>query len=114
MATNDLPVHILGMSLPPIGADAWEDVAERLIYLRRALGMNQAQFGRHLGVPPQTMNHYEKPDRGFPVPLAIKLCKSHRITLEWLYRGDPQLMPYDLMQRIEAVAAEDEAGEGSN
>ncbi len=90
-------------------------IASRLILTRKALGLNQLQFGKRAGIPDNTYNQYEKA-RGRPsLDFAFRLCDTYGLTLDWIYFGDPSKLPYDLAMAIaEAEKAENKESDPSN
>lgn len=71
--------------LPPTGSN--EDIAERLIRTREAMGLNQAQWCRLTGIAPQAWNNYESGLNRISIDQAIKVCQATGVTTDWIYRG---------------------------
>lgn len=76
------------------------DVARRLASARRALGLDQQQFGTRAGLSQPQYNQFEKGKRLLTLSAAMKLCDEYNLTLDWLYRGDPSGLPYGLAKAI--------------
>lgn len=84
-----------------------ETVADRVRKLRGVLGHeNQASMASFLGVD---FNRYNNVERGKPLghELAVRICqKVPGVTLDWLYFGKMDGLPFELARRIgEAPAA---------
>ena len=78
-------------------------VAARLLLTREALGHKQNTFARLAGIKDSTYNQYEKGERFLPVSAAHKLSDAYNLTFDWLYRGDPSGLRYDLAEAIKAL-----------
>lgn len=73
----------------PDGGSSREDVAARLIMLRRALGFeNQNAFAVKMGISPSLWNHYETGRRPLTLDAANKIRNRANVTLDWLLHGD--------------------------
>jgi transcriptional regulator with XRE-family HTH domain len=66
---------------------------KRLSAMRQALGLSQAELCRAIGVSANRWNQYEKGERKITVEIAIKLQRKFGITLDWVYLGDPNMLP---------------------
>lgn len=76
------------------------DVARRLAAARRALGLDQDEFGRGGGLSQPRYNQYETGRRLLTLPAAVALCDRYNLTLDYLYRGDPSGLPYRLADKL--------------
>lgn len=85
MATNDLSVRA---------------IAERLKLTRLALDQSQVVFCQLAGITPQGYNNYERARQRPELDKAIALCRAHKLTLDWVYLGDPSGLPYSLASKI--------------
>lgn len=80
-------------------------IAGRLQATREALGLNQTEFCARAGVARNTYNQWEK-GKGRPdIDGAIALCKAFRITLDWIYFGDPSKLPHDIASKLRKAAS---------
>lgn len=79
-----------------------EEIGKRLKALRMAVsGDNQADFCRRLGIATNTWNQYEK-GKGRPqLDVAVMLCDSLGVTLDWIYLADPSGLPHRLVIEVE-------------
>src|SRR5262249_5411756 len=62
-------------------------IAERLVLVREAVGLNQASFARLVGIEPQAINNYERGLRRISVDQALKICAATGASLDYIYRG---------------------------
>ncbi len=76
------------------------DVARRLSLVRRALGLNQLEFGTRAGLSQPQYNQFETGKRRLTIEAALSLCHAYNLTLDYLYRGDPSGLPYKLATDI--------------
>jgi len=80
-------------------------VGERLRITREALGLPQKEFADRAGLAANTYNQYEQ-GRNMPsLDAAQSLCDHHNLTLDWIYRGDPSGLRYQLADAIKAIRA---------
>lgn len=96
------------MSIDPddVG-DLQKDVARRLAWSRRAIGLNQTEFGRGAALSQERYNQYEKGARPLTLKAAMALCERYLLTLDWLYRGDPSGLPARLHAEIMKIRKAD-------
>lgn len=78
-----------------------EEVAKRLVLLRRALGQTQAFLAGLLDCAPQAWANYEAGDRRISVDMALKLCGVTGVSLDWVYRGNMSMLPAELAEKIQ-------------
>ncbi len=83
-----------------------EETAHRLSLTRVALGYgNQAAFASALGMSPQRWNAYEKGREPLPMPVALQLCATYGVNLDWLFRGLKDGLPSRLRAEIDKLEA---------
>lgn len=67
---------------------------ERIKELRKSLGLTQAEFGKKIGVKPNTVTNYES---GLRVPsdaMLVSICREYGVNEVWLRTGiGPMLVP---------------------
>lgn len=81
-------------------------IADRLEIARRALDYRtQHVFAATIGVSPQKWNNYVSARDRVSLDTALDLCRKHRLTLDWIYRGDRSGLPVALARRIEEMSA---------
>jgi transcriptional regulator with XRE-family HTH domain len=88
------------------------DVAFRLRLTREALGMEQSEFADRAGIARNAYNQYEQAQRIPRLDIAIKICETYGLTLDWIFRGNLSGVPFNLATTLqrkmgkEVVAAE--------
>lgn len=95
--------HPAAMNMPDIGDSSPEAVGVRLLVLRVATGFEgrqQRAFADHLGFGVTRWNNYESGRQMPPVDVALKICRKTGATLDWIYRGIEDLMPYHLVIKM--------------
>lgn len=70
---------------------------------RQALGMQQNAFCLMAGFAANTYNQHEKGRARPNLDNAIKLVRTHHITLDWIYLGDPSGLRLDYANAIKAI-----------
>ena len=78
-------------------------IAERLRLTRTALGMSQAAFCKSVDIAANTYNQYEKAVQTPRLDMAIRMCRRHRLTLDWIYMGDGSSLPSSLHEKIKEL-----------
>lgn len=84
-------------------------VGERLAITRAALGYSQKDFAESAGLKPSAYNQYETGYKLPSVNAAISLCDRHKLTLDWIFRGDPSGLRYETAAAIHALRSLREA-----
>ena len=90
---------------PDDTGDLAADVGRRLSLVRRALGLNQQEFGARAGLSQPQYNQFETGKRRLTIEAALQLCHVYALTLDYLYRGDPSGLPYKLANAINEIRA---------
>ena len=85
------------LGLPPTSKEA---VGRRLQLTREALKFAPGVFAAGAGIAGNTYSQYENGVRSPQLPFAIKLCERYELTLDWIYRGDPSGLKYNLAEQI--------------
>lgn len=80
-------------------------VGERLRLTREALGLAQNEFAGRADLHPNTYNQYERGKNMPNLEAAHALCDTHGLTLDWIYRGDPSGLRYQLADAIKGLRA---------
>jgi DNA-binding XRE family transcriptional regulator len=78
-------------------------VGQRLRAVRDVLGLNQAEFGRRAKLAPNTYNMIELGERMPSILVAIAICDAHRLTLDFIFRGDTGDLPHGMGRAIDAM-----------
>lgn len=76
------------------------EVGRRLRLTRKALDIDRVEMAQKLEVSRQRWFNYESGRRPFDMIVAIDLCNSEQLTLEWLFRGIKSGLPSNLRQKI--------------
>lgn len=85
----------------------------RLKSTREALGFPTLRgFAEAMECHEDTYRAWEKGDNGVP-PEAVDIMFEHwAITHDWIYRGDPSRLPFDLIQKLGLASAAPRARPG--
>lgn len=75
----------------------------RLRLVRDVLGMDQGEFAKRAGLTSNQYNMIELGDRLPSIEAAIELCDTYRISLDWIFRGEPGDMSVKLYDGIRAL-----------
>jgi DNA-binding XRE family transcriptional regulator len=85
--------RIVGMANAPRNADWIDEVGRRLAATRNAMGLTQQALADQLAVSRAALANWEQGTR-LPDPSAMaRLARRHRITMDWIYIGDPSGLP---------------------
>lgn len=79
------------------------DVARRLTNLRELLKLSQGEFGTAVGLSQPRYSQYETGVRLLPPEVAITICDKFLVTMDWIYRGEPGAMAWDLWNRLREI-----------
>lgn len=80
-----------------------DGIAYRLRLTREAFGMDQTTFAARASVNSNTYNQYETGKNVPSLEVAHKLCDAWKITLDWIYRGDPSSLKHETAHAIDAI-----------
>lgn len=69
--------------------DLDKDVARRLTLSRIASGKDPGVFAELADISGSNYSQFENLWRKLSLRAAMKICQAHGLTLDWLYRGDP-------------------------
>jgi plasmid maintenance system antidote protein VapI len=94
----------------PDNPESNEAVAYRLRLILDALepaGTTHVALARSLGLSKQGWNEYLKGKNRVPIDVALRLCRRHGLTLDWLYRGaETSSVAADSLLRLRTRARE--------
>jgi DNA-binding XRE family transcriptional regulator len=76
------------------------DVAKRLRALRRSLGLTRAEFAENANVLRTAYTNWEKGDNLPDIIAGISICEAYKVTLDWIYMGDPSGLRVELWEQI--------------
>lgn len=91
----------------PPARPSWdpESIGPRLIQARVALGLTQSQMADAAGIGRNTYNQWETGTERPSLGLALKLCDTFGLTLDWIYRGDPSGLPFRIASGLQLKAS---------
>jgi transcriptional regulator with XRE-family HTH domain len=78
-------------------------VAQRLLITRQVVGLSQGEFADRAGLAANTYNQYESAKNMPSLESAHRLCDAYFLTLDWIYRGDPSGLRYEMADAIKAL-----------
>lgn len=80
---------------------AWKAlVGKRIVMLREAKGVRQAELATLLKISYQRLSNYETGKRPLDIELASAICDKLSGTLDYLYRGVHAGLPFEVIQRL--------------
>ncbi|MGX7706343.1 helix-turn-helix transcriptional regulator [Methylobacterium sp. Gmos1] len=86
--------------------DSQDAIAARLREYREAKSYSQAAMAAACGLnSQQAYQHYETGKRFLPAEVALDLCRNEGLTMDWIYRGVPDMLPLHVAQILPSVAA---------
>lgn len=103
-----------GSTLPAVAPSSPTDLAamaERLVELREAFGMSQAQFARYCLVSPQALNNWEKGHNRPSYDMAYKIGSAlGGVPPDYIMTGDTRGMPTEVMGMLQKLRSARHAG----
>ena len=64
---------------------------QRVMVLRKHLGLTLEKFGENLGVTKVAISNIEKGNRSLTEQMAKAICKEYRVSYIWLTTGDGEM-----------------------
>ena len=83
-----------------------ESIGERLELTRSVFGLAQGEFADRAGLAANTYNQFERGKKRPQIESANALCDAYGLTLDWIYRGDPSGLRYELAAQIKQRRAQ--------
>jgi transcriptional regulator with XRE-family HTH domain len=77
-----------------------EAIGRRLQISRECEGVSQAEFAERCGLARNTYNQYEKGVNKPTVDQALKIRAAWKLTLDWIYAGDPSALSHAIADKI--------------
>ncbi len=71
-------------------------VGQRLKAAQEALEPTAAALCSEIRINPSAWSHFVNGERMVTLDVANRLCDRYRLTLDWIYRGDPSGLPRSL------------------
>jgi DNA-binding XRE family transcriptional regulator len=85
-----------------------DEVGRRLRHLRFAYGYGSiGAWADFIGLGRTAWQNYEAGTRLIKVEEALKLCQTVGVTLDWIYRGEPSMLPMHVLERLRALPPRD-------
>jgi transcriptional regulator with XRE-family HTH domain len=78
-------------------------VGRRLTIARQAFGLDQGEFAALAGIAASTYNQYETGKNMPDLKFANAICDAHRLTLDYIYRGDSSALRREIHAAIYAA-----------
>jgi hypothetical protein len=91
--------------------DSLSEIHQRLLDLYEAYAesigqkdlLSQAEFARRIGITAQTWRQITAVNR-VSVDTAIKISRATGVDLDWIYTGDPAMVPHRLGEILNRIA----------
>jgi len=83
--------------------DNIHEIGERLRQARQALKISQVRAAEVCGASVTAYNNWERGNRTPSPNSMIKLWERYRISLDWIYVGDPRGLPSEIADTIFAA-----------
>lgn len=80
-----------------------ENIGQRLMLLRMALGFKKSEMADHMGINRVYWYRFESGDRPITNHAAAILYERYGVTLDWLILGRAHTLPVELADRIRAA-----------
>ena len=78
---------------------------ERIKELRKSMKMTQAEFGKRIGVRPNTITNYETGLRTPSDATILAICREFGVSETWLRTGEGDMFPpRDALQELTEMA----------
>jgi transcriptional regulator with XRE-family HTH domain len=91
------------MQIDSVNTFSKREIGLRLLLTRQALGVGQTVFAERAGISSTAYNQYENGKKRPAVENAVALCEAYDLTLDWIYRGDPSGLRYELANSIKSL-----------
>lgn len=78
-----------------------DDVAARLRQTREAFRMKPSEFADNAGIARNAYAQYESGQRLPRLDIAIKLCSTYGLTLDWIFRGEMAGLPFNVAKTLQ-------------
>jgi len=85
-------------------ADGLKLLAQRLKTTREALELSAAELCKQIECKPNRWSQYEGGDRRITLEVANRLCDEFGLSLDWIYRGNPAMLPHALRIKMRQAA----------
>lgn len=85
-------------------AESLKSLGNRLKHTREALGLSAAELCKTIDCKPNRWSQYENGERKITLEIADRLCDEFGLTLDWIYRNDPAMLPHAIRVKIRHAA----------
>ncbi len=82
------------------------EIGDRILILRKKLGMNQADFGKRIGVTRSAICNYENGSRSIGEQSILAICCGFKVNEDWLRNGNEPMFQQDeqgILERVSSV-----------
>ncbi len=82
------------------------EIGDRILILRKKLGLNQADFGKRIGVTRSAICNYENGSRSIGEQSILAICCGFKVNDSWLRNGDGPMFQQDeqgILERVSSV-----------
>ena len=67
---------------------------------RLALQFTSGDFAASVDVAPNTYSQWESGARLLDTLAAIRICETHKLSMDWLFRGDAFVLPAGIVKAV--------------
>ena len=86
--------------VPPREPTEDETIGVRLVRTRKVFGMQQNEFAESAGIRRGTYTQWELGVRRPNLDDAIRLVRTYKLTLDWIYLGIPTGLPPQIYSQL--------------
>ena len=84
----------------------FQDIADRLLRVRKILGLSQTEFARRAGIGVTTMNNWEGGDYRVSLNGALRLRETYGLPLDFIYCGNVDMLPNKIASDLRLIPRE--------
>ena len=88
------------MSRAPRPSEHLEIIGHRLRAARMALDYSSGEFAASIDVASNTYSQWESGARLLDTLAAVRLCETHKLSMDWFYRGDAFTLPRGIVKNV--------------
>lgn len=80
------------------------ELKDRIIFLRKSLGLTQAEFGNTLGLSRGTVANYEM---GYRTPMNStiqSICNFYKVSSQWLASGEGEMLSNEVVSEFTSLS----------
>jgi len=83
-----------------VSARSAEAIGRRLAYVRKALGLTQAEFAKAIGSSQGALGQYEVGMRRPAIEIGLRIRDRFGTSLDFLYAGDISALQFDMAEKL--------------